>query len=129
MLLLLSTICLTCYQVLDTLNIFTDLGNTKNIAKTICDTQKISSLWWASPSFKLFSALQAFSPTLKYWPHPLLPGPSQKNSKSENLTPLPSLEMCPHPQKTHFLKKWKILSPTLNQNTFECWNMNIQLQI
>ena len=30
---------------------------------------------------------------------------------------------------THFLKKQKILFPALkNKNTFECWNMNMQLQ-
>ena len=30
--------------------------------------------------------------------------------------------------KTHFSKKQKILFPTSNKNTIECWNMNIQLQ-
>ena len=29
---------------------------------------------------------------------------------------------------THFLKKHNILFPTLNKNTFEYWNMNIQSQ-
>ena len=39
--------------------------------------------------------------------------------------------MYPRPKKkgkTHFLKKRKILFPTLEKNTFGYWNMNTQLQ-
>ena len=80
-------------------------------------------------------------PTHVYLTHP----PLKKNSKSvrrpppppfmsnpalkilENLNP-PSSWNVPLSKKgqTHFLKKQKTLFLTLNINTSECWNMNIQ---
>ena len=39
------------------------------------------------------------------------------------------LEIYPRSKKQHsFLKKQKILFSILNKDTFECWNMNMQLQ-
>ena len=89
------------------------------------------------------------SPNLKYWPHPFLPSPyhplppscpPRKSSRSvrplftsnppqnfENLTPPLKCNLI-QKSNPHFLKKQKILFLTLNSNTFECWNMNIQLQ-
>ena len=95
---------------------------------------------------KTHSVLQGISPTLKYWSHSFWPS-SPPAKKILNLSdPFPPvyeqphlkiLEKLTHPLKctlvqksnTHFLKKQKILFPILkNENTFECWNMNIQLQ-
>ena len=91
------------------------------------------------------------NPNLKYWPHPFLPSPYHrhaplppvppgKSSRSvrppftsnppqnfENLTPPLKCNLI-QKSNPHFLKKQKILFLTLNSNTFECWNMNIQLQ-
>ena len=80
-------------------------------------------------------SVQGISPTLKYWPHPIIPRPPPQNSKS--VRPPPPLP-CPPPSmsnhtknfgeidtpppwnlptskkaKIHFLKKQKILFPTM----------------
>ena len=89
------------------------------------------------------------SPNLKYWPHPFLPSPyhplppllspqkkfqvcqtSFYEQPASKFWELDSPLKCNLIQKSnpHFLKKQKILFLTLNSNTFECWNMNIQLQ-
>ena len=80
------------------------------------------------------------SAPLKYWPHPFLPRPLPKNSKSVRpplwATPwkvwitwfLPLKWTLVKKSKDSFFKETKdFISNNENKNTFEHWNMNIQL--
>ena len=105
----------------------------------------------------LHSVLQGISPTLKYWAHPFLPSPpSPPPPKNLNLSPPPPPPPPKKPKpvppplplpfkilenltpmslrctliqntKDSFFNKEKYFQQW-NESTFECWNMNIQLQ-
>ena len=93
----------------------------------------------------LHSVLQGISPTLKYWAHPFLPSPPPppppKNLNLsppppplplpfkilENLTPMSLRCTLIQNTKDSFFNKEKYFQQW-NKSTFECWNMNIQLQ-
>ena len=92
----------------------------------------------------LHSVLQGISPTLKYWAHPFLPSPPSPTSPKnlnrspppplplpfkilENLTPMSLRCTLIQNTKDSFFNKEKYFQQW-NESTFECWNMNIQLQ-
>ena len=78
----------------------------------------------------LHSVLQGISPTLKYWAHPFLPSPPPLPLPFkilENLTPMSLRCTLIQNTKDSFFNKEKYFQQW-NESTFECWNMNIQLQ-
>ena len=91
----------------------------------------------------LHSVLQGISPTLKYWAHPFWPSPPSPTSPKnlnlsppplplpfkilENLTPMSLRCTLIQNTKDSFFNKEKYFQQW-NESTFECWNMNIQLQ-
>ena len=92
----------------------------------------------------VLSVLQGINPNLKDWPYPFLPSPSlKKNPKSvipsppflrkppQNFREIdspPEMYSRPKKQGLIFKRNKRFYFRQWNQNRFERWNMNIQLQ-
>ena len=83
--------------------------------------------------------LLGYQSTIKYWLYPFLPRSSQKPVRPptfmcnppQNFEELDSpFEMypCPKKQRLIFERNKRFYFQQWNENTFECWNMNTQLQ-
>ena len=82
---------------------------------------------FTSPNFYIALPLKKF----KIWQTPPLWATTPQNFGELDSSPPFPPPSPPWNQKsnTHFLKKQNILFPAFkNKNTFECWNMNIEMQ-
>ena len=97
---------------------FSSRGVFRTLSNICALTFCLSSQWIFTTPENLrkleHSVLQDISPTLKYWRHPFLPKPSQKNSKSFRPTPPPPTPLNEQPPQ-NFGELYSPLKCTLSK--------------